>query len=198
MDSYWISESLISCYNMNDWTEDIENVLEKIRKNSSILSEEHKQTYFRLKNTLQYFRLPLIVISGINSVVSVGMQQYLEQSAISGITCVLSLICSIIGSIELFLAIQKRVEGELISSREYYLLTIDIQKTLLLNREHRPLPAKEYLEKIYNTYIKLTENSNLVKKSIKDDLAEVTLTPPSSPRTTTITDLEWGLSIVNP
>ena len=182
----------------NDWTEDIENVLDKIKKNSAILSEEHKHTYFRLKNTLQYFRLPLIVISGINSVISVGMQQYLEQSAISGITCVLSLICSIIGSIELFLAIQKRVEGELISSRDYYLLTIDIQKTLLLNREHRPLPAKEYLEKIYNTYIKLTENSNLVKKSIKDALAEVTITPPSSPRTESHGDIEWGLSIVNP
>ena len=182
----------------NDWTEDIENVLEKIRKNSSILSEEHKHTYFRLKNTLQYFRLPLIVISGINSVISVGMQQYLEQSAISGITCVLSLICSVIGSIELFLAIQKRVESELISSREYYLLTIDIQKTLLLNREHRPLPAKEYLEKIYNTYIKLTESSNLVKKSIKDALSEVTITPPSTPTRIQSGDLEWGLSIVHP
>jgi ABC-type antimicrobial peptide transport system permease subunit len=192
----------------NDWTEDIENVLEKIRKNSSILSEEHKHTYFRLKNTLQYFRLPLIVISGINSVISVGLQQYLEQPTISGITCVLSLICSIIGSIELFLAIQKRVEAELISSREYYLLTIDIQKTLLLNREHRPLPAKEYLEKIYNTYIKLTESSNLVKKSIKDALSEVTITPPSTPtriqsvlgtfRGTESGDLEWGLSIVHP
>ncbi len=182
----------------NDWTDDIEDVLEKIRKNSSILSEEHKHTYFRLKNTLQYFRLPLIVISGINSVVSVGMQQYLEQSAISGITCVLSLICSIIGSIELFLAIQKRVEAELISSREYYLLTIDIQKTLLLDREHRPLPAKEYLEKIYNTYIKLTESSNLVKKSIKDNLSEVTITPPSTPTRIQSQDLEWGLSIVHP
>ena len=186
----------------DDWTTDIEEVLDRIRKNSAILSEEHKQTYFRLKNTLSYFRLPLIVISGINSVFAVGSQQYIKQETISGITCLLSLLCSIIGSIELFLSIQKRVEGELISSREYYLLSIDIQKTLLLDREHRPVPAKDYLEKIYNTYIKLTEQSNLVKKAVKDELAVIP--PPSQPTTPTnisravSTDLEWGLSLVPP
>lgn len=186
---------------MNDWSEDIEIVLEKIKKNSSILSEEHKQTYFRLKNTLSYFRLPLIVISGLNSVFSVGSQNYVKQETISGITCLLSLICSIIGSIELFLSIQKRVENELISSRDYYLLSIDIQKTLLLNREHRPIPAKDYLEKVYNTYIKLTEQSNLVKKAVKDELADIRpLTQPSTPirPPSNNTDLEWGLSVVAP
>lgn len=165
---------------MNDWTEDIENVLDKICKNSSVLSEAHKKNYFRLKNTLQYFRLPLIVISGINSVIAVGMQNYLEQKTISGITCILSLICSVIGSIELFLAIQKRVESELISSREYYLLSIDIKKTLLLSPEHRPVPAKDYLEKIYSNYIKLTEQSNLVRKGLKDELVDIPV-PPSTP-----------------
>ena len=188
---------------MNDWSEDIEVVLEKIKRNSAILSEEHKQTYFRLKNTLSYFRLPLIVISGLNSVFSVGSQNYVKQETISGITCLLSLICSIIGSIELFLSIQKRVENELISSRDYYLLSIDIQKTLLLDREHRPIPAKDYLEKIYNNYIKLTEQSNLVKRAVRDELADIK--PPSQPPTPThnrsassTTDLEWGLSLVPP
>jgi len=180
----------------NDWTEDIEQVLDKIRRNSSLLSEEHKKNFFRFKNALQYFRLPLIVISGINSVISVGMQNYLEQKTISGITCVLSLICSVIGSIELFLAIQKRVESELISSRDYYLLSIDIQKTLLLSREHRPVPAKEYLDKSFNNYIKLREQSNLVKKAVKDELADIT--PPSSPTLTPKSSFDdFGLSIVN-
>ena len=169
---------------MNDWTDDIEHVLEKIQRNSSYLYEEHKTTFFKFKNYLQYFRLPIIVISGLTSVISVGMQHYLEQQAISGITCVLNLIISVIGSVELFLAIQKRVESELISSRDYYILSIDIKKTLLLSREHRPIPAKEYLDKCFNTYIKLTESSNLLSKKIKDELSHIeipkSLTP--SPR----------------
>jgi hypothetical protein len=80
-------------------------------------------------------------------------------------------------------------------------LSIDIQKTLLLNRDHRPIPAKDYLEKIYNNYIKLTEQSNLVKRAVKDELSDIK--PPSLPSTPLATrsqsvDLEFGLSLVSP
>ena len=114
----------MSTYIMNDWTQDMEIVLENIRVNSVLLSKEHKKRYFELKQTLQYFRLPVIIISGINSIVSIGFQPYLAQSVISMITCLLALICSIIGSIELYLAIQKSMEIELVVSKDYYLLLI--------------------------------------------------------------------------
>jgi hypothetical protein len=154
----------------NDWSLDIENVLENIRINSVILSKEHKRRYFYLKENLKYYRLPVIVLSGINSIVSVGLQPYIDQGIISVVTCLLALICSIIGSIELYLAIQKGMENELICQRDYYLLSIDIFKTNSLSNEHRPIPAKEYLEKCYNTYCKLIESSNAVSKSVEDKL----------------------------
>ena len=139
----------------NDWTEDIERVLEKIRRNCVVLSNEHKSQYFHLKYILQFFRLPVIIISGVNSIVSVGFQPYLNQGAISITTCILALTCSIIGSIELYLAIQKGMENEFASQQSYYLLGVDIFKNLSLAREHRPIPAKEYLDKCYNEYVKL-------------------------------------------
>ena len=154
----------------NDWTTDIEQVLENIRVNSVILSNEHKNRYFYLKENLKYYRLPVIVISGINSIVSVGFQPYLKQGVISMLSCLLSLVCSIIGSIELYLAIQKRMESELISQRDYYLLSVDIFKTLALSKQHRPIPSKEYLEKCYNTYCKLIESSNALSKQLEDKL----------------------------
>jgi hypothetical protein len=165
----------------NDWTTDIECVLENIRVNSVILSKEHKRRYFALKENLKYYRLPVIVLSGINSIVSVGLQPYLEQGAISMITCLLALVCSIIGSIELYLAIQKSMENELISQRDYYLLSVDIFKTLSLAKEHRPIPAKEYLDKCYNTYCKLIENSDTLAKRVEDKLCPlpINLVPPS-------------------
>jgi hypothetical protein len=156
---------------MDDWTTDIEFVLENIRVNCVVLSKEHKRQYFIFKDILQYFRLPLIIISGINSIVSVGLQPYVTQRIISMITCLLALICSIIGSIELYLAIQKSMENEMNSQRDYYLMSVDIYKTLSLSREHRPIPAKDYLEKQYNSYCKLIENSNAIMKRLDDRLA---------------------------
>lgn len=157
----------------NDWSEDIEIVLENIRQNSVILSQEHKKRYFDLKECLKFYRLPVIVISGINSIVSVGLQPYLQQGIISMITCLLALVCSIIGSIELYLAIQKSMESDLVSQRDYYLLSVDIFKTLSLAREHRPIPAKDYLEKCYNNYCKLMENSDTLAKKLVDKLCPI-------------------------
>lgn len=168
---------------MKGWTDDIEEVLEAIRVNCVLLTAEHKKQYFSYKNILQYFRLPIIVISGINSIISVGFQEYMEQSAISMTTCLLALICSIIASIEMYLAIQKSMEQSLIANKEFYLLGVDIKKTLLLIRDHRPVPAKDYLEKCYNQYVKLIENSNTLDKKLADKLTpipeEVLITPKS-------------------
>lgn len=158
---------------MSDWSVDIEIVLDNIRHNCVLLSKEHKDRYFSLKNTLQYFRLPVIIISGINSIISVGFQNYVKQETISMMTCLLALSCSIIGSIELYLSIQKQMESELLNSKEFYLLSIDIFKTLNLSKEHRPIPAKEYLEKIYSHYCKIIENSNLLVKKINDKLISI-------------------------
>lgn len=165
---------------MSDWTTDIESVLEQIRINSVLLSKEHKKRYFYLTEILRYFRLPVIIVSGINSIVSVGLQPYLAQGTISMMTCLLALLCSIIGSIELYLTIQKSMENELMSSKDYYILSIDIFKTLSLSKEHRPIPAKEYLDKKYSDYVKLYENSNLIARKIADKLNPLPMDIPPS------------------
>lgn len=164
----------------NDWTKDIEDILEQMRINSVLLTTEHKKRYFLLKGKLQYYRLPVIIISGINSIVSVGLQPYLEQGIISILTCLLALMCSIIGAIELYLAIQKGMENELMMSKDYYILSIEIFKTLALDRERRPIPAKEYLDKKYWAYVKLYENSNLLDKRLIDKLNPLPLDIPPS------------------
>ena len=154
----------------NESNKDIDKILDNIRINSILFSKEYKKQYFIYKNNLQYFRLPVIILSGINSIISVGLQTYIKQTNISIMTCLVSLTCSVIGSIELYLAIQKSMENCLISQREFYLLSIDIYKTLLLKQEHRPIPSKEYLEKQFDCYCKLIENSDTIKKKIQDKL----------------------------
>ena len=158
---------------MADWSPDIEGILESIRTNSVILSETHKINYYKLKGYLKYFRIPLIIFSALNSVFAVGLQPYMKQNTVSVINCIISLLCGIITSIELFLAVQKQMEAELISSKDFYLLSIDIFKTLALDREHRSTKASVYLDETYNSYCGLIESSNLTVKKLKDKLAPV-------------------------
>ena len=159
--------------NKNSWTPDIESILENIRLNSILLSNEHRKTYFQLESSLKYFRIPVIVISAFSSVFNVGLQPYLQQSIISVICCMLSLTTGLIGSIELFLSIQKKMENELLNSKDFYLNAIDIYKVLSLNIDNRNQDALSYLEERYNNYCKLIENSDVIHKKVTDKLAPI-------------------------
>ena len=109
---------------MNDWNKNIEAVLDNIRINSLYLSTKHKARYFSLSNSIKWYRLPIIILSGANSIVSVGLQAYISQEILSLLVSLISLLCSIIGSIELYLKKNSRMEADLISYTQFYLLSI--------------------------------------------------------------------------
>jgi len=152
----------------DSWTPGIESILEEIRLNSLMISEYHKERYYHQKGFLKYFRIPTIIFSAMNSVFSVGLQPYCPQPTISIICCMISMVCGIISSIELFLSIQATMENELIASKDFYLLSVDIFKMLYLERETRMVNGKAFLDETYQTYCKLIENTNLVKKNMKN------------------------------
>jgi len=159
--------------NEQDWSIDIEEILDKIRLNSTTMCEFHKDNYYNAKGRLKFFKLPTIILSGITSVFSVGLQPYIEQGTISVITCLIGLTIGIINSIELFLAIQSTMESELKISKDFYLLSVDIFKVLTLDRNNRSDKGKIYLEEKYNMYCKLVENSVLVNKNIIYNLVPI-------------------------
>jgi len=161
---------------VNGWTQDVETVLENIRLNCITLSGLHKEKFYHYKGHLKYFKLPLIVLSSVNSIASVGLTAYLQQETISMITCMLSLVSAVIASVELYLGVQKNMESELFASRNFQLLAYDIFKTLSLKVNHRQVGGKVYLEEKYNEYIKLTEQANLIRnKKVIDSLAPLPL-----------------------
>ena len=170
-------------------SDDIESILDRIRRNSIQLNYAHKKKYEMLKNKLVYFRLPTICLSAINSVFSVGLSAYMAQQDVSVINCLISLVCGIIVSVELYLQIEKAMSVEYDVSKSYYLLSIEIQRFLITNRENRTIDCMPFLDKSYNQYSKLFENSRLLKKSIHDNLTDlkdddklpgITITPTQS------------------
>lgn len=155
------------------WTSDIEDVLEKIRINCVILYKMHKKKHIQLQNTLKYYRLPIIIISALNSVISIGSQPFFSQVYISVANCLLALSCGIIGSIELYFNINKQMEMALLSSKDFHILSTDIYKILLLNTENRNHDGLVFLEDCYTSYVKLIENSGIINVNFVDELAPI-------------------------
>jgi hypothetical protein len=62
------------------------------------------------------------------------------------------------------------MEKELTSQREYYLMAVDIQSVLSLDRRHRSVNGKRYLEKILSDYNKLFSDSEVIQTTLSDKL----------------------------
>ena len=155
---------------MSNWenSTDIEEILDKIRINSIYLNKSHQKNYFYYKKLSKYFQMPTIILSSFNSVFSVGFT-YTSQENISSISALISLIVSIINSVQLYLKIELNMEEENAISKQYYTLSSDIYKILQLNKEHRPENANEILDNYYNQYIELLNKSNLLNNNSYSD-----------------------------
>lgn len=152
------------------FTSDIESVCESIRINSVLMSDYHKKRYEYLRSYLKWFKIPLIFLNSLNVFFSVGMNEFLTQNYISLLTMGVSMCCSILNSVELYLGVESSMSKELVASKEYYILSTDVFKVLALDRENRNVNGKEFMEEHYNRYIKLYEQSNLLNRKIKDSL----------------------------
>lgn len=166
-------EESLSSTDENEWSKDVEEILKNVQMNCSTMSKHHKSRYLFLKGKMIYFRVPLIILSSSNSVFAVGLTAYLSQQNVSVINCMLSLVCAIITSIELFLGIQSNMERELVAQREFYLMAVDLYSALSLERHHRTINGKRYLEKILSQYNKLIENSEVFQHKMVDTLLPV-------------------------
>ena len=161
---------------INSWSSctDIECLLENIRINSINLSNYHRNRYYHWKGFGKYFRIPIIVLSSITSASSVGLQPFMSQGTISGMTCLLGFVIAVISSTEMYLKITDQQEKELSLSKDYYSLGIDIFKILNTDTKNRSEDPRAYLDKRYAEYKALTESSSLLKHDLRVDcLAQV-------------------------
>jgi hypothetical protein len=178
------------------WTREVETLLEKTRVNAVNLSEYHRRRFFHYKGFGKYFEIPLLILASLNSTISVGLQPYASQPAISATTCVIGMIMGIITSVKLYLAIEDSLVSEMKLSKDFHILALELFKTLALKPDERVGDGRDYLNKQYSIYIKLVESSNLLKKKnnrdtlllLPKDLAfdverntDGTPTPPTTP-----------------
>lgn len=153
------------------WSADVEELCRDIETNTSRLSDIHKMNYLMLTEQQKYFKIPIIILSACNSIFAVGLSKYVSQDITSSINCILSLICSVIASIELYIALQKRIETELTSYRAYYMLSVKINNCLKLQADHRQeTNGIQFLLEVENEYRSLFNDALVHKQQIEDKL----------------------------
>jgi hypothetical protein len=153
---------------LEKWSQDIENVLDRIRVNAYNMSEIHRKRFLHFKAFSNYFDIPVIIISAANTIISVGVKSFLSQETISFTNCILSAICGIIVSIKLYLSIQTQMELELTTSKDFYTLSVEIYKTITLCETNRGVDGIVFLNEKFKTYSVLVQKSSILIKQMND------------------------------
>lgn len=134
------------------WTPDIVKMLENLLLNSNNFKENQRKHVFLLSWQLNFFKLPLIILSALNSVFSIGLNAFIEQQTVSVLNCLISLLITVIGSVELYLAIQKKLETRLQSFHHFETLCNKIAATLRLDAGNRAGTGPAFLQEVLNDY----------------------------------------------
>ena len=156
---------------MTSWTTDYETFLNSMRVNCVILSGHHKRIFEKYKSLAKWYKVPVIFLSSINSVFSLSATNYMGQDTVSLTNSLISLLCSIMVSLAMYLKVEDIMEQESSSSRSFYLLSVKIFTTLSLERDHRVVEPKVFLDECLAEYNKLIENSCITNLKLRDKLA---------------------------
>lgn len=180
-----------------DWSPEVVDLLERIRVNSTNLSEYHRRRFYHFKSFSKYFDMPILVLSIFGSSFAVGVQRYVNQHTISGVSCLIGVIVSIITSIKLYLSVETSMQSELKMSKAFYSLSIDIFRALTLDPKDRGEKGLGYLQKVFGNYSKLMEESHLLAKRFSGDKLTPDTSgaePPSPPPSSSDSSMDFSLS----
>lgn len=156
------------------WSLETIEILNKIRLNSIFLSKYYKKRHIFYNDKLVFFKIPMIIFNSISSVASVGLATYnVSQNMISALVCGIGLTNSIIGSIELYLGINEKASESILLSKEFYILSVDIFKTIHLTSGERGVDSSTFLNECYSRYIELIKKNGVVEKDLSDQLIDL-------------------------
>ena len=155
--------------NTTSWNDAYINILQRIRMNAVQLNKKHTQRYVYFNSIAKYFDIPIIVLSVFSS--SFTALGVIEPKYATVITTSISMCITILSSIKIYLNLSSNINDEISLSKGYYILSINIYKTINL----RPvdLDIKTYIETTYNEYCKLMEQSSVLYKNIHKDLLTI-------------------------
>jgi hypothetical protein len=123
-------------------------------------------------------------MSVLSSSFAVGTGEFLAQPVISLVSCSVSMVVAILSSIKLYLNISTNTNNELEISKEFHLLSFDIQKTLALPVELRKIEQLDFLNKSYDTFIVMIQKSSLIKAEEKERIENTLEKIKNSPKFT--------------
>ena len=113
------------------WTDKEEDFLEKLEKQADLLHKHYAKEYTYYQGLAKKFNVPILIISAINALTAIALNDFLEQRYVSIMNAVLSAGTGVMGSIQLYLKLNEKMANALKAQLTFHKLAMKISNCLL-------------------------------------------------------------------
>ena len=175
------------------WFDEEESYLRSMERQCDVYYQHHTKDFVYYHKLASKFNLPILIISSINALTAVALNEFVAQKFVSILNAVLSAGTGVLGSIQLYLKINEKMTNATRSSIAFKKLGLKISKELTIGRSERVTEGQAFLSDCFSEFNTALEQGNPVEKSkIVNHLAlprpiDVPSTP-TSPRMQSVAD----------
>ena len=132
------------------------------------------------------FNVPILIISAMNALCAIALNDFLAQRYVSILNAVLSSGTGILGSIQLYLKINEKLTHSIRASIQIKKLALKISKELSIGRAQRGTDGQQFLSDCFAEFNTIIEQANPIERKITNflkfsDYKADTESQPSSP-----------------
>ena len=153
------------------WHDKEEAYLKKIEAQCNAYHVYFNKDYMYYHSLSSRFNIPILVVSSINALTAISLNDFLTQRYVSILNAVLSAGVGILGSIQLYMKINEKMANALRSGILMKRLALKISKEMSIDREQRGTIGQQFLQECFSEFNAALEQSNPIEKKIQNFLA---------------------------
>ena len=154
----------------NSWHDEEEEFLSNIEKQCNMLHEHYLKEYKYYHQLSTKFNIPILVVSSLNALCAISLNEFLSQKFVSILNAILSAGTGILGSVQLYMKINEKLTNALRSSINMKRLALKISKELTIAREQRSTEGQTFLSECFSEFNTALEQGNPLEKKIQNFL----------------------------
>ena len=162
----------------DSWHDKEEEFLNKIERQCNAYASYFNKDYQYYHNLSSRFNIPILIISSLNALCAISLNDFLQQRYVSILNAVLSAGTGALGSIQLYMKINEKMTNATRSQMLMKRLALKISKELSIDRSTRVTDGQVFLQECFGEFNAALEQSNPIEKKVQNYLA-LGETPPA-------------------
>lgn len=146
------------------WTREDEEFLKKMELQCDVYYKHNVTDYKYYHQLASKFNIPILMLSALNSLCAVVLNQFIDQKYVSIVNAVVSAGTGVLGSVQLYMKITEKLSNALRSSILFKRLGMKISKELSIDAHERGTEGQIFMNECFAEFNTALEQGNPVER----------------------------------